>query len=162
MAELLPESSPSEYMTDTKLSRVTWIPETFKHALVIEEAHHILSHLKEKVAGAETIMETNLRQIREFGEALIVIDQEPAKLSDSIKANTYTKIMFNLGNGKDMLEMSSCMALSKEEYEYLNLLEVGHAIVSLKGRVFVPLHVAFPKVTLQKGVITDTDLPKKE
>jgi hypothetical protein len=132
--------------------------ETFKHALVIEEGHHILSHLKEKVAGAETIMETSLRQIREFGETLIVIDQEPAKLSDSIKANTYTKITFNLGNGKDMLEMSSCMGLSKEEYEYLNLLEVGHAVVSLKGRVFVPLHVAFPKIAVHKGIIKDSDL----
>ena len=34
-------------------------------------------------------METCLRQSREFGEAVIVVDQEPSKLSDSIKANTY-------------------------------------------------------------------------
>ena len=76
--------------------------EQFKHALVIEEGHHILSQKKENVEGAETIMETCLRQIREFGEAVIVIDQEPTKLSDSIKANSYCKITFSLGNGKDV------------------------------------------------------------
>ena len=58
--------------------------EKFKHALIIEEAHHILSSKKESAEGVETIMESSLRQIREFGEAVIVIDQEPAKLSDSI------------------------------------------------------------------------------
>ena len=63
--------------------------EQFKHALLVEEAHHILSQMKEHSEGAETIMETCLRQIREFGEGVIVIDQEPSKLSNSIKANTY-------------------------------------------------------------------------
>jgi len=132
--------------------------EEFKHALIIEEGHHILSHKKENVEGAETIMETCLRQIREFGEAVIVIDQEPTKLSNSIKANTYCKITFNLGNGKDALEIANCMGLDREESEYINLLEVGHAILSLKGRVFVPLYVAFPKVYIKKGIIKDSDI----
>lgn len=134
--------------------------EFFKHVLLIEEGHHILSHKKENVEGAETIMETCLRQIREFGEAVIVIDQEPTKLSNSIKANTYCKITFNLGNGKDILEMANCMGLSKEESEYLNLLEVGHSIISLKGRFFEPLHVAFPKVEVKKGLIEDSDIQR--
>jgi len=132
--------------------------ERFKHALLIEEGHHILSREKEKKAGGETIMETCLRQIREFGEAVVVIDQQPTELSNAIKANTYTKITFNLGNGKDILEMSSCMGLDKEESEYVNLLEVGHSVVSLKGRVFAPLHVSFPKVDVKKGVVLDADL----
>ena len=47
-----------------------------------------------------------MRQIREFGEAVVVIDQEPSKLSNLIKANTYCKIVFNLGNGKDILSFA--------------------------------------------------------
>jgi len=132
--------------------------EEFRHALLIEEGHHILSHHKENAEGAETIMETCLRQIREFGEAVIVIDQEPTKLSNSIKANTYCKITFGLGNGKDALEIANCMGLDREESEYLKLLDVGHAIVSLKGRVFQPLHVRFPRVGVEKGVVTDGSL----
>lgn len=132
--------------------------EEFKHALIIEEGHHILSRGKESATGTETIMETSLRQIREFGEAVIVIDQEPTKLSNSIKANTYCKVTFALGNGKDALEIATCMGLTPEEARYLNLLEVGQAVVSLKGRVFVPLHVAFPRSPVRKGVVTDADL----
>lgn len=128
--------------------------ETFKHALVIEEGHHVLSAHKEVHEGAETIMETSLRQIREFGEAVIVIDQEPTKLSNSIKANTYAKITFALGNGKDVLDMATCMGLDEEERAYLNLLDVGAAIVSLKGRVFQPLLVEFPLADFGKGSVT--------
>lgn len=132
--------------------------EIFKHALIIEEGHHVLSEMKERAEGAETIMETCLRQIREFGEAVIVIDQEPTKLSNSIKANTYTKITFNLGNGEDALEMSNCMALNEEEAGCVNLLEVGHAVMSLKGRVTDPLYVRFPRIDIRKGIVTDDDL----
>jgi len=132
--------------------------EEFKHALLIEEAHHILSRAKESLEGAETIIETSLRQIREFGEAVIVIDQEPSKLSNSIKANTYCKITFNLGNGDDMKDIASCIALTEEESGYIDLLDVGHAIVSLKGRIHVPLHVVFPKIDIRKGLVTNDDL----
>jgi hypothetical protein len=132
--------------------------ETFKHALVIEEGHHVLSQHKEHAAGTETIMETSLRQIREFGEAVIVIDQEPTKLSNSIKANTACKITFALGNGLDALEMATCMGLNREEAEALNLLQVGHAVVTLKGRVFQPLHVRFPRVEVRKGAIRDEQI----
>lgn len=119
-------------------------PSGFRHALVVEEAHHILNKEKEKKAGGETIMETCLRQIREYGEAIIVIDQEPSKLSDSIKANTNTKITFNLGNGKDIDDISKCMKLGEEEKNYLKLLQVGHAMITLNGRTASPLHVQFP------------------
>jgi DNA helicase HerA-like ATPase len=134
--------------------------EQFKHALIIEEGHHVLSQKKELHEGAETIMETCLRQIREFGEAVVVVDQEPTKLSNSIKANTYTKISFNLGNGKDVLEISNCMGLSKEESSYIDLLQVGQGIVTLKGRTMVPLLVAFPRIAVEKGAVTDVHLTK--
>lgn len=126
--------------------------EEFKHALVIEEGHHVLSREKERATGVETIMETSLRQIREFGEAVIVIDQEPTKLSNSIKANTYTKIVFNLGNGKDIEEITKSAGLTLEETKYVNLLNVGEAIISLKGRVKEPLHIKFPRVPVVKGL----------
>lgn len=134
--------------------------EHFKHALIVEEGHHVLSEMKERAQGTETIMETCLRQIREFGEAVIVLDQEPGKLSNSIKANTFCKITFNLGNGKDVLDMSNCMGLSKEESGYISLLDVGQAIISLKGRVFVPLHVIIPKIQLEKGRISDRSIER--
>ena len=129
--------------------------ETFKHAILIEEGHHVLSNQKEIHEGGETIIETSLRQIREFGEAVIVIDQEPSKLSNSIKANTFCKITFNLGNGLDILDMAKCMMLDPEETNYIDLLDVGRAIVKLKGRVFRPMFITTPLVSVTKGKITD-------
>ncbi|GAB6909672.1 hypothetical protein JCM12296A_55200 [Desulfosarcina cetonica] len=134
--------------------------EIFKHAILIEEAHHLLSTQKENLDGGETIIETSLRQIREFGEAVIAIDQEPGKLSDSIKANTYCKATFNLGNGKDILDISACMMLEIEEMKYIDLLEVGHAIVKLKGRAYRPMLVKVPYIPIKKGKITDGVLKK--
>ncbi|MBN1156929.1 ATP-binding protein, partial [Candidatus Woesearchaeota archaeon] len=93
----------------------------------------------------ETIMETTLRMIRKFGEGVIVIDQEPSKLSESIKANTNTKITFTLGNGKDIFDIATSMEISQEQRKYLDLLRVGHAVIKVKGRVESPIMVYFPK-----------------
>jgi DNA helicase HerA-like ATPase len=106
-------------------------------------------------------METCLRQIREFGEAVIVIDQEPSKLSQSIKANTYTKIVFNLGNGRDIDDIARCLGLNEEERDYIKLLDVGTAIVAQKGRVVTPIHVAFPNLEIRKGVVDDLSVGRQ-
>jgi len=47
--------------------------ETFKHAIVIEEAHHILLRKKQEVTGEEAVTDVILREIRELGEAIILI-----------------------------------------------------------------------------------------
>ena len=98
--------------------------EKFKHAIIIEEAHHILSGMKETQAGEETIVETIIRMIREFGESIIVIDQEPSKLSKSILANTNCKICFTLGSGHDVATIAKAMNLTKEEERYIDKLKI--------------------------------------
>ena len=42
--------------------------------------------------------------------------------------------------------------------EYIDWLQVGQAIVSLKDRIQVPLHVAFPRIAVRKGLITDENI----
>ena len=133
--------------------------EEFKHAIVIEEAHHILSQKKEWESGEETIVETIIRMIREFGESVIVIDQEPNKVSNSILANTNTKICFTLGNGKDIKTIESAMNLRNDESRFIDKLKVGHAIVKIKERFDVPIHVRFPKVPIDKSMESSVGIP---
>ena len=133
--------------------------EEFKHAIVIEEAHHILSQKKEWEFGEETIVETIIRMIREFGESVIVIDQEPSKVSNSILANTNTKICFTLGNGRDIKTIGSAMNLKNDEMRYIDKLKVGHAIVKMKERFDVPIHVRFPKVPIDKSMERSVGTP---
>lgn len=125
--------------------------EKFKHAIIIEEAHHILSGMKETQAGEETIVETIIRMIREFGESIIVIDQEPSKLSKSILANTNCKICFTLGSGHDVATIAKAMNLTKEEERYIDKLKIGKAIVKLKERFDNPIHIQIPLIKIDKG-----------
>ncbi|MEZ5357196.1 MAG: DUF87 domain-containing protein [Candidatus Zixiibacteriota bacterium] len=126
--------------------------EIFKHAIIIEEAHHILSGQKELALGEETIMESVIRIIREFGESVIAIDQEPSKISNSILANTNCKICFNLGNGKDIDTMAKCLSLNSEEKSAIDQLKVGHAIVKMKERFTNPIQVKIPHIKIYKGL----------
>ena len=89
--------------------------------------------------------------IREFGESIIVIDQEPSKLSKSIIANTNCKITFNLGSGSDIKELSYAMGLSKEEEQAIDQLKTGHAILKIKDRFIEPIHIEIPHVKIIKG-----------
>lgn len=130
--------------------------ESFKHCIVIEEAHHIVSKKKERTAGEETVIETILRMIREFGEGVIVIDQEPQKVSDSILANTNCKICFTLGNGTDISTIAKSMSLSLEQMGMIDKLKTGHAIVKNK-RFDEPIHVKFPHIKIEKGKLVENE-----
>lgn len=125
-----------------------------RHVIIIEEAHNILSKAKERKAGGETVMETTLRMIRKFGQGVVVLDQEPSKVSESMKANTNTKITFTLGNGKDIQDISKSMELTREQTKSLDILKVGHAIVKIKGRIDKPILIKFPKFDINKEKTT--------
>jgi hypothetical protein len=131
--------------------------ESFKHCVVIEEAHHVLSKRKEYEFGEETIIETIIRMIREFGESVIVIDQEPQKISDSIKANTNCKMCFNLGNGSDISNIANSMNMTREQKRMIDKLKTGHAIVKMKERFNEIIHVKIPLVKVKKGMFLDYD-----
>ena len=88
--------------------------------------------------------------IREFGESVIVVDQEPSKISNSILANTNCKICFNLGNGKDIDTISKSLNLKLNEIRYIDKLNIGHAIVKMKDRFSEPIHVRFPLFPIKK------------
>jgi len=116
------------------------------HVTVVEEAHHVLSARKERAEGEETIIESTIRMIREFGEGIIVIDQEPSKLSASVIANTSTKVCFNLGNGDDVREMTGAMNLRKEEQRFIDKLRIGEGLVKMKNRFNETILVRVPLV----------------
>jgi hypothetical protein len=102
--------------------------ETFKHALIIEEAHHILAR-KTAGQGGETITETVLREIRELGEAIVVVDQHPSMISTVALGNTSATICLNLKHRSDVTAMGSAMLMDTEEREVLGALPIGDAVV---------------------------------
>jgi hypothetical protein len=73
--------------------------EQFKHAIFIEEAHHILLRKKQEVTGEETVTDVLLWEIRELGESVICLDQHPSLISKPALGNTYTTFAFNFSQG---------------------------------------------------------------
>jgi len=134
--------------------------ENLKHICIIEEAHHILSRKLQIISGTETITDILLREVREFGESVIVIDQDPSLLSIPALGNTYTTVCFGLKERSDISVMASALNLNGEDRDILTKLEVGQAIVKLQGRWSDPFLIEVPKVDINKGSVTD-DLLKQ-
>lgn len=128
--------------------------ETFKHVTLIEEAHHLLSDERRSFVGGQSVMEIVFREIREFGEALILLDQHPSKISLPALGNCYTTICLNLKHKTDINAMGQCLLLDKER-DILGMLDVGQAVVKLQGRIARPFEICIPHFKIDKGIITD-------
>jgi hypothetical protein len=126
--------------------------EKFKHAIIIEEAHHVLLRKKQ---SKESVMDVLLREIREIGESIILMDQHPSLISIPSMGNTNCTIAMNLKHRLDVNAISSAMLLEESEQEYLGLLEVGSGIVRLQNRLARPFLVKFPQFEVNKGTVTD-------
>jgi len=131
------------------------VREKFDHAIMIEEAHHILSQQKRSLSGGETIMETVFRQCRELGEGIIILDQQPSELSPFSLANTYTTIVMNLKYKRDVDAVNKFLLLDKSEEDYPIRLGLGEAIVKLQDRVQNSFLIRVPEFHIRKGAVTD-------
>jgi hypothetical protein len=135
--------------------------EDFKHAIVIEEAHHILLRKKQETTGEETVTDILLREIRELGESVICLDQHPSLISKPALGNTYTTFAFNLKHRGDIAMMQDCLHLDGEQAGYLGRIEVGWAMVKMQGRWFLPFLVKLPLVSVKKGSVTDDQVRQR-
>jgi len=135
--------------------------EDFKHAIIIEEAHHILLRKKQETTGEETVTDVLLREIRELGEAIIVLDQHPSLISKPALGNTYVTFAFNLKHRGDIAMVQDCLHLDSEQAGYLGRLEVGWAMVKLQGRWFFPFLVKFPLIRIDKGSVDDDAISRR-
>jgi len=134
--------------------------ESFKHAVLIEEAHHVLSDERRSLIGGQSVMEIIFREVREFGEALVLLDQHPSKISLPALGNTYCTICMNLKHRTDINAMAQCLLLDKEK-DLLGSLEVGEAVVKLQGRIAGPFVIRVPEFAIHKGALTDAMLAER-
>ncbi|MBC8236086.1 ATP-binding protein, partial [bacterium] len=125
-----------------------------RHVCVIEEAHHILSK-EDKAKESKSVMDKLLREIREYGEAIIVVDQMPSSLLDSAMANLASKITFSLSLNIDVIQMADSMLLNPSERQWLGRLPVGVALIKLQNRWHSPFLVKIPQFKIQRGKVAD-------
>jgi len=99
-------------------------------------------------------MEITFREIREFGESLIILDQHPSQISLPALGNTYCTICMNLKHKSDINTIAQCLLLDQEK-DFLGTLKVGQAVVKLQGRIARPFVIEVPEFIIEKGRVTD-------
>ena len=91
--------------------------EKLNMVIFIEEAHHILHG--QGTRGSESVMEMLMRQCREVGIGMVVIDQHPHLISPAVLGNTALSICFNLKDPRDVRKASEISQLTEHEREYV-------------------------------------------
>lgn len=128
----------------------------FKHITLVEESHRLLGKYEPgdsltKKQGIEMFSDM-LAEVRKYGEALVIVDQIPGKLTSEVLKNTNTKIVHKIFAQDDKEAIGNTMALSNEQKEFLSFLDKGRAIVFSQGW----------DSSLQVQVIPETDTGSKE
>jgi GTPase SAR1 family protein len=127
-----------------------------RHVTFLDEAKTILSVYKEQqVASGLPEIDRMVAELREFQESLIAADQEANKLTDSIKANTYAKILLATGDAKEFRSMAESLKMDQLQERWARQLGVGQAVIQKGEQEPVPVHL--PDFDLEKD-ITDYEL----
>jgi archaellum biogenesis ATPase FlaH len=127
--------------------------EVLKHFIIIEEAHHLFLKTRKEEDIADIIM----REIRELGESIIIIDQHPSKLSVSALGNLATKFALTLSLNQDVVALSNAMLLERNEQKFFPMLTLGQCICR-SDRFPKPILLSIPNFPLKKGLVSDEDI----
>jgi len=130
------------------------------HLFFLDEGKRVFSVYKERqdASGIPEIDELTAK-MREFGEGLIVADQEASKLTDSIKANTYTKALLPTADRKQFNAVAGSMNLSERQTEFAHDIEVGEAIIQVGNHSPVPVNLRNRQVQKTR---TDRELERSQ
>lgn len=129
--------------------------EQLQYVIVDEEAHHL--YKRGDKAGPD-ISETLLREIRELGVGVVLVDQQPSQLNPAAIANTHCSITLNLKQRSDCHVAADYCLLSDAERGIFGELEPGQAVVKLQSRYHRPFMIQIPHVQVRKGSVTDDDI----
>ncbi len=130
--------------------------ETLSLVIVVEEAHHVL--LREKQRGAESVMSRLLRECRELGIGIIVVDQTPHLISSAALGNAAVTLVMNLKDPADVAKAAGLCAVGETDKQCFTMLPIGHAVLKLQDRWRRPCLVRFPLIPIEKGRVTDAEL----
>lgn len=130
------------------------------HITLIEEAHRLLSRPEpggnpSQKQAAETFADM-LAEIRKYGEALVIADQIPSKLTPEVMKNTNTKIVHRLFAQDDKEAVGHTMGLDEDQARFLSSLQVGRAVV------FNGIWPKAIQVQVTQAFRTDSKIPEDE
>lgn len=144
---------PNQYVTnfvvEALLTRIFYYRDAqghagggLRHAVLFDEAKRVFDRNREQQpeSGFPPIDDL-MGKIRAFGEAVVVADHEPSKLTDSLKANTNVKLWMSLGSGHDTEEMAETFGVEDGQVDFTRTLERGEAVVATAEQSPVPVRL---------------------
>ncbi len=132
--------------------------EELKLVIFVEEAHHVFYRQEQR--AKETVIDMVIRQCRELGIGVIIIDQHPHLISSAALGNSFATIGMNMREPSDVNKAGALLGMGEDDKRFLRSLPLGQGVVRLQGRWQEPFLVQFPKVPVRKGETTDEDLVK--
>ncbi|MGB2987954.1 MAG: hypothetical protein WBE26_18960 [Phycisphaerae bacterium] len=129
------------------------------NAIIIEEAHNLL--LAKQAGARESVLETSIRMIRQYGLGYVFVDQSASLLSKVAFANSYATFALSQKLQADVRAMSSAMNLTDEQKAALSTLPVGSTVVRLADEHPEPFLVRIPRCPIQEGSVSDSQIRKR-
>jgi hypothetical protein len=127
--------------------------EKLTNMIILEEAHNLL--LKKSSESKESVLETSIRMVRQYGLGYIFVDQSASLLSRVAFANSYATIALSQKLHSDVQTIAGAMNLTDEQREALNTLPVGSAVVRLADEHPEPFLVKIPLCAVREGSVSD-------
>jgi hypothetical protein len=144
------------YIFKLKKARQNQASHGFDHAILVDEAHNIFIK-KQTNFNSESTTDMIYREMREYGTALICLDQHISKISDTVKGNSACHVAFQQQLPQDIQEISDIMQL-REKRHYFSQLSVGNAIVKLAERYTLPFLIEVPYVEMRNRDVTNEEI----
>ena len=123
--------------------------------IFVDEAKQTFSvYLERQDASGIPEIDDLTARARQFGIGLVAADQEATKLTDSLKANTKTKVLLPVGDQKQFNEITESIDLTSLQEKYAQDLDTGQAIIKHGNNDPVPVDLQ----NHQLGTVTEEEL----
>ena len=120
---------------------------------VLEEAHHVLA--RKAIETKESVLETSIRMIRQYGLGYVFVDQSASLLSKVAFANSYATLALSQKLRADVQTITGAMNLTEEQRDSLSTLPIGKAVVRLADEHPEPFLVKIPRCPIREGSVSD-------
>ncbi|MGB2797019.1 MAG: DUF87 domain-containing protein [Phycisphaerae bacterium] len=133
--------------------------ERLTNLIVLEEAHNLL--LKKATEARESVLETSIRMVRQYGLGYIFVDQSASLLSKVAFANSYATLALSQKLRSDVQAIAGAMNLSEEQRDALSTLPVGTAVVRLADEHPEAFLVKIPLCPIREGSVSDNQIRER-
>ena len=129
------------------------------NVIVLEEAHNLL--LAKQAGSKESMLETSIRMIRQYGLGYVFVDQSASMLSKVAFANSYATLALSQKLSADVRAMAGAMNLTDEQKDSLSTLAIGTAVVRLADQHPEPFLVKIPRSPVREGSVSDAEIRQR-